>query len=153
MSGGDVPWGPPPAVPQEQGTLQCCFEVASEDGFSSAAVRRDATSRASCCTGSSEEESSVQPWQKGVLEARTPAVWMHCQVKRVDIKSPTPLELHQTQWDQLMSRRSCSDCQMALSPSVAPVLGLLPLWWPFSLPWGLFNLIPASHESGGSCRH
>lgn len=38
VSGGNVPWGPPPAMPQGQGTLRGCFEVGSEDGFSSAAV-------------------------------------------------------------------------------------------------------------------
>lgn len=39
VSGGDVPWGSPPVMPQRQGTLQGCSEVGSEDGFSSGAIR------------------------------------------------------------------------------------------------------------------
>lgn len=65
----------------------------------------------------------------------------------------TPPELHQTQRDQLTPYRCCSDCQTALSASIAPVLCLLPLWWPFPLPRDLFNPIPESKKGRGSCRH
>lgn len=135
------------------GDIQGCFKVESEDGFSSAAVKTRCNLQSILLYWKLRRGVLSADMAERVLEVRSPALWVHWWFKRVSIKPPTSSELHQSQWDQLMTLRGCSDCQMASCPSVASVLVPFPPWWPFPLPQGLFNLISTPNKSGGSCRH
>lgn len=119
-------------MPQGQGTLQGCFEVGSEDGFSSAAPKRQPQEHPALL-GAWERSPQWRHGKKGIGSQDSSSVGALPSEKGRH-RIPKLHEMHQSQWDQLTSCRGCSDCQMALSLSVAPALGLLPHWWSFPLP-------------------